>query len=62
MECYKGYFKIVQQMKESNFKVKFNLIFKVAWQLVLKAQNQIQNHKTLESLNDSRVDLDDIQL
>ena len=31
MECYKGYFKIVQQMKESNFKVKFNLIFKVAW-------------------------------
>ena len=49
-------------MKECNFKAKFNLIFKVAWQLVLKAQYQIENHKTLESLNDSRVDLDDIQL
>lgn len=49
-------------MKESNFKSKFNLIFKVTLQLVLTAQGHIQSQKTVESLNDSKVDIEDIQL
>ncbi|CDW80807.1 UNKNOWN [Stylonychia lemnae] len=61
-ETYKGFFKIVQQMKESNFKQKFQLIFKLTWSLILKAQLSIQQLKTMDSQQDSALNLDEIVL
>lgn len=65
-ECFKCFYKIIQQMKETSFKAKFNVIFRVTWLLALRAQpfvqTQVKAMVVNESLNESAVEVEGIQL
>lgn len=62
-DCFRSFFKIVQQMKESNFKAKFNTILRITWRLVLRAQPTMQERTgATESVNESAVELEGIHL
>eukprot|EP00347_Sterkiella_histriomuscorum_P001312 403372517 len=61
-ETYNGFFKLIQQMKENSFRQKFPSILKTTWSLIQRAQLTFQSLKTLESQNESAINIEDIHI